>query len=273
MIYERFWLKMSLLVQLRLEKKSGGTFKMFDDAQNCLGVPYQTANNWAKGSIPRKEKVRKAAEALNVAFKNSTTITESTLSDETSEYEFARALGVSDREAQDALLSVSMNSDGKHPLDDFWFSEERAKGMLRLLGGSYEIRNMPGSRSGSAKRRHRALEISGTSSRDGRYCVVASLAVPSITPPSDHEESFKYDGVVCERSGLWYWIFRQTGESLNDYIFMITDRFDVGGRDPVAKGTLITMGQKLLLPIMQRISVNRVDSASQKKRRPAASKA
>jgi hypothetical protein len=257
MQYKNFWKKVSLFTELPLVKKSGGAFKLFDDAHECLGVSYQTADNWINEAIPQKKTLGKFARALNAAFQTVTPIDEKMLSDETSEMAFARALGAAEQEAKDALLSITMKKDGGHPLDNFWFKDiDLARRTLNRFSGSYEVRTP------SSRGHHRSLVVDSISSQSGRHCIVANLTVPSGT-----DEPFKYDGVVCQRGSLFYWIFRQKEEAaFSDFIFMITDRFDIG-RNPAANGTLITMGQKKPIPIMEQISVNRLTTSS--KRAPA----
>jgi hypothetical protein len=253
--YKEFWRKIAIMVKVNLVKRDGSPFKIFDDASFCLGVPYQTAWNWiTHDAYPRKHTLLKVVTALNENFLIYPPATLELLSDDTSIKQFAIALGAVPEEVENAILSVQLEDDGRTPMH--WFAFERyeaARIFLSRIRGDYQI-----TRQDISHRKDRKtdveLNINNITTFHSRHYVYARLVVYA-----EMGDNFRYDGFICERSGLLYWMFSQTGVMLSDFIFIVSDRIVPGnGADAFTAGTMITMGQHRPAPTTSKIEIRRL---------------
>jgi hypothetical protein len=255
--YQNFGMKISALAQLGLSKKGGGTFRIHDDASDCLGVSYQAAWNWVnKGAAPKINTVRKVASAINRSFRVRSNIDEASLSDSTEISDFLRAVGATGNDAEDVELSMLVRRDERLPLDYFSFRDRaRARAHLTRLSGTYEVSRTPENGRRSKTQLPLKLTVKTVISISNRHYLFSTLKIPSY----DNKSEYDYDGVVYQRSGLLYWIFSQKEQELGDFLFMITSLFDTSDISNVATGQLITMGQSRLGPVAQQVKFRKMD--------------
>ncbi|HEX8310434.1 MAG TPA: hypothetical protein VF614_03885, partial [Chthoniobacteraceae bacterium] len=241
MAYTELWRKIAIMVKLNLYKADGEPFRIFRDSEECLGVPYQTSWNWILNKAkPQADTVQRVVNALNEQFAISPPLAAEQLNDRTSAYDFGIALGAPAHEVAGAVLATH---DDSNPLQRFAFDDRaQAWDVQSRLSGSYIVERVTG-----RTREHDVLElcIDTVLPIDDRFFIHATLEIPA-----DRGHSYLYNGVVCERSGLMYWVFSQKNVELHDFLFMVTDRIYVSGSNKfTAKGTMTTMGQSRPAPI------------------------
>jgi hypothetical protein len=254
--HDEFWRKVAIMVKLNLQKSDASPFRIFDDSEDCLGVPYATAWNWiVHKAKPRKATLAKVLKNLNTAFAPSPSLTLQSLSDETSVAIFAAALGADRSEIADAVLSVEFESGGLSPTHRLAFdARQSARTALSRIEGNYQIiRDDVSSNARRRLRTHLALSVGNILSLNTQHYIHATLVVPSGLG-----EHYHYAGIVRERSGLLYWVFAQSGVMLDDFVFMISERLQPkDGSDILARGSMITMGQDGPQPMMSNIQIRR----------------
>jgi hypothetical protein len=245
------------MVALNLQKSDGEPFKIFDDAEECLGVPYATAWNWIENeATPRKGTLQKVVRGLNQAFSPKPVLTLVSLSDDTSVESFAAALGADHTEIADAVLSVEFKNQGLSPTHRLAFNERRlARSALSRIEGTYQITREEFT--AGRKRRSRShlnLTVANILNLDSQYYIHAALVVPA-----EQGEAYRYAGIVRERSGLLFWVFAQNDVMLADFIFMVSERLQPkNGNEILARGSMITMGQDGPEPMMSSIQIRRM---------------
>ena len=251
MSYTDFWRKIAAMIKISLYKRDGQPFKIFADSGECLGVPYQTSWNWVmRQATPQKKTVQKVLQALNESFDICPPLTLDDLDDKTTAHEFCVRLGGDVDETDGAVLSTH---SAISPLHRFGYeSSDQARELLSRIRGSYVVDRTYRERRTNENDKLR-LSVDALVSVDKRHFIHATMEVPS-----EYGESYQYDGNVCERSGLMYWVFSQKNVELHDFAFMITDRIYVrGGGRFQARGKMITMGQAQPAPFSSNIVIQR----------------
>ena len=249
MPYTELWRKITTMVKLNLYKADSEPFRIFFDSQDCLGVSYQTSWNWInKRATPQKASVSRIVKALNQSFTLKRPLTDEDLDDRTTAYEFGIALGAPAREVEGAVLATR---DDANPLQRFAFDDrERAWDVQSRLSGTYVVERTMGR---TKERDTLKLCIDTVLPIDDRFVIHATLEVPA-----EQGRSYVYNGVVCERSGLMYWVFSQKNVELHDFLFMITDRIYAAGKNKfTAEGMMITMGQSRPAPVSASVMIRR----------------
>jgi hypothetical protein len=253
--YETFWKKIALMVKINIKKRDGGLFKIFDDSSDCLGVSYQTSWNWIRHSAtPREGTLRRVVNALNQSFDINPPATLNLLEDGTSVEKFGAALGGEAQEIADAVVSAEFEADNRGPFRRFTFPDRRtAELVLSRISGEYLVDREIVSNRTALARAKLDLSIKNVLTVDRRYYIYTTLIVPS-----DQGTAYHYDGVICERSGLMYWIFSQSGVMLDDFIFMISDKLNTGHKsNAAARGKMITMSESAPGTIMSMVTIQR----------------
>lgn len=260
--YRQFWKKLHLLRALQVPTRYGYRFKLQDETPECIGVSYPAATAWIKRrgqkSIPQRKTIDyKVVPTMREAFDtNGVAIDARFLSDSTPLRTFALAFGADPDDAEDGILSVEIEQREANPLQDFAFADRKtAREHLEAIRGLYKITRTNINDDGSREVLQMIMSVMNVVAIGDFFYIWARAFVPSGRPTP-----FEYEGILCDKRHLQYWIFTQVGDKTDrrDFIFMVNDRRDFDDHNAHAAGALVTMAQRTHTSRLAKVVLDRV---------------